>query len=298
MNSSTMIQLLFFHMMLCISLPFGRDPGTGGPDAHVAPPDCRECHGDLVEKGYIHYPAEDACDNCHESTGASHPSDSLGFRLMDASPALCFYCHEEAPGPAHSHEPVASGNCLSCHDPHGSSEVSLLRFGEQELCLGCHNRSYRYDSTEIANISRLVRGQRMVAHTAITELGCTTCHQAHGSDVRALLVDAYPAGDYVPATAEQFGLCFLCHDTDLLDAEETEWATGFRQGTHNLHRVHINGNKGRNCRMCHNLHGSPNQFLLEERVAFGHWEMNLNYIPEEGGGSCLPGCHGKLTYRR
>lgn len=293
-----MIQLLFFHIILCFSLPFRGDSGSGPGSGPAVPQDCTECHGDLLQKGYIHYPAEDACDNCHESTGVSHPSDSTGFTLMDSSPALCFYCHEEPTGLAHAHQPVASGHCLSCHDPHGSSEASLLKLGEQELCLGCHNRPYRTDSTETANINRLVRGGHMVAHTAITELGCTICHQAHGSGVRDLLVEAYPADDYVPATTEQFGLCFLCHDADLLDAEETDWATGFRQGTRNLHRVHIQGDKGRNCRLCHNLHGSPNRFLVEDRVGFGHWEMNLNFVPEEGGGSCLPGCHGLLTYRR
>jgi len=297
-NSRAMIQLLFLHIILLVNLQSGGIPDPEGPGVVSAPPDCRECHGNLLEKAFMHYPAEDACDNCHESTGASHPSDSVGFRLMDASPALCFYCHEELPGVAHEHQPVSSGHCLSCHDPHGSAEASLLHFSGPQLCLGCHNRTYRNDSTETVNISRLVRGSGMVVHTAITELGCTTCHQAHGSGFRDLLVETYPADEYVPATTEQFGLCFLCHDTDLLDAEETEWATGFRQGTLNLHRIHIQGNKGRNCRLCHNLHGSPNPFLVEDRVAFGRWEMNLNFVPEERGGSCLPGCHGLLSYRR
>ena len=123
-------------------------------------------------------------------------------------------------------------------------------------------------------------------------------HRAHGSEFRALLVDAYPEEEYVPATTENFGLCFLCHDTGILDEEETEWATGFRNGKQNLHRLHIQGNKGRNCRMCHNLHGSMQPFLLEECVGFGSWEMNLNFAPREDGGSCLPGCHGKLAYTR
>jgi predicted CXXCH cytochrome family protein len=252
------------------------------------PADCIECHGDLVEGTVLHYPAEDACDNCHESTGASHPSaDSLGFRLMDSPPALCFNCHEESTAHAHSHQPVVEGNCLDCHEAHGSNQPALLLKDEKELCLGCHK-----------HISRLVRGSKMQVHTAISDMGCMTCHQAHGSEFRALLVDAYPAEDYLAASTENFGLCFLCHDTDILDAEETEWATGFRNGKQNLHRLHINGNKGRNCRMCHNIHGSPQLYLVEERVSFGSWEMKLNFVPEEQGGSCFPGCHGKLSYQR
>jgi hypothetical protein len=37
---------------------------------------------------------------------------------------------------------------------------------------------------------------------------------------------------------------------------------------------------------------------VEESLGFGNWEMQMNFIPDEQGGSCLPGCHGKLSYRR
>ena len=125
-----------------------------------------------------------------------------------------------------------------------------------------------------------------------------SCHQAHGSDFRALLVDRFPEVDYVSASTENFELCFLCHDTDVMNAGETEYGTGFRNGKKNLHSLHMNGNKGRNCRMCHNIHVSPQSFLLEVEVGFGSWEMQMNFVQEAQGGSCLPGCHGKLSYRR
>jgi len=294
-----MIQLLFIELLLCLSFTSGMTSETKATRKQYLSLDCKECHSDLVQRELMHYPAEDACDNCHEPTGASHPSsDSLGFRLMDQIPALCFYCHEEQSQMAHEHEPVATGQCLACHDAHGSFQASLLLREEQALCLGCHNREYSSENSETANISRLVRGKNRVVHTALAEMGCSMCHQAHGSDFRVLLVDAYPAGDYVPATTEQFALCFLCHEADLLEAEESEWATGFRNGRQNLHKLHIQGSKGRNCRMCHNIHASPHKFLLKEVVTFGNWEMKLNFLPEEQGGSCLPGCHGKLSYQR
>jgi len=306
-----MIHFLIIDLFLCFSVslqtpasPEDRDllikasfPVTVQGLSEEAPA-CVECHGDLVNKGLSHYPAEDACDNCHEATGASHPSDSLGFRLMDSTPALCFYCHEEEAAQAFGHRPYAEGNCLGCHDAHGSAQAALLRNEEEELCLGCHNQVIQGDSSETANISRLVKGSQQVVHSAIAGMGCLICHRAHGSEFRVLLVDAYPEENYVPATTENFGLCFLCHDAGILDEEETEWATGFRNGTRNLHRVHIHGDKGRNCRMCHNLHGSTQLFLMEESVDFGKWEMHLNFVPRERGGSCLPGCHGKLAYTR
>jgi predicted CXXCH cytochrome family protein len=138
----------------------------------------------------------------------------------------------------------------------------------------------------------------MFPHSAISLGGCASCHQAHGSDFRELLVDRFPEEDYLPAVTENFELCFLCHDTGIMDQEETESATGFRDGKKNLHWLHINGTKGRNCRMCHNMHGSLQPYLVEDRVRFGEWVMEMNFVPEEQGGSCLPGCHGKLAYSR
>jgi predicted CXXCH cytochrome family protein len=294
-----MIQLLYIDLFICLSFPLKEAPGK--PDAVQSDPtfDCLECHIDLVNKDMKHYPAEDACDNCHEATGATHPSgDSLGFRLMDSSPALCYYCHEESEALTHTHTPMAEGQCLGCHDAHASSWSSLLCKSETELCLSCHDREYGKDGTGTDNIRLLISGSQRVVHTAITEMGCTTCHQAHGSDLPSLLVDSFPEEEYVPAASENFGLCFLCHDADILEAEETEWATGFRQGKQNLHRVHIQGNKGRNCRMCHNIHGSSQPFLIEESVKFGNWEMPLNFVADPQGGSCLTGCHKKLSYSR
>lgn len=293
-----MIQLIIIEILIALSIP---GPGTypsDRVDGQRQTGECIECHGDLVEHEVMHTPAADACDNCHESTGSPHPGyGEKGFALVDRMPDLCFYCHEELTAQAHEHQPVESRQCLACHDAHGSSEPLLLQLPEQELCLFCHNRTYRSDTSETVNIRQLIRGKGM-AHTAITDMGCLICHQAHGSDFRQILVDRYPEEDYVPAKTEHFELCFLCHDTDIIDAEETQWATSFRNGVRNLHQLHINGDKGRNCRMCHNLHGSGQKFLIEETVGFGNWEMQMNFIPDEQGGSCLPGCHDRKSYVR
>ena len=252
----------------------------------------------MLEFELMHYPAEDACDNCHEPTGADHPSaDSLGFRLMDEVPEMCYYCHEEPMQQSSTHVPHASGQCLACHDAHGSETGSLLRRTDPDLCLSCHKQEYRTDSTETSNIGRLLGGNYRV-HSAIELGGCMSCHQAHGSAFRALLADGYPEEDYLPGEPDSFGLCFMCHDPDLMNLQETDRATGFRDGQRNLHWLHINGNKARNCRMCHNIHGSPLPFLIEQRVGFGSWEMPINFTVEEDGGSCMPGCHARLSYRR
>lgn len=292
-----MIQLFLTNFFLYVLLVISGGAGSAGRNMVTQDLACTECHTDLVGNEVMHYPAEDACDNCHESTGNEHPGDSLGFVLMDLIPTLCFYCHEEGIETEHPHMPVSQGSCLDCHDAHGSSYPMILKSDEKELCLSCHDKSYKSDSSETKNIGRLLKG-KMIPHSAIEGGGCMVCHKSHGTDYQSLLVDAYPVEEYIPVSVEAFGLCFLCHDIDLLEAEETEWGTNFRNGNNNLHQVHINGSKGRNCRLCHNLHGSEHKFLLEEQVSFGNWEMKMNFVAEPQGGSCLPGCHSKLSYSR
>lgn len=260
-------------------------------------PDCMECHRALVDKKVVHEVAADACDNCHLSTGAPHPGkDTAGFTLMDRLPDLCFYCHEGPLSLPSMHRPVEEGACLDCHDVHASQEYHLLISPEQELCLGCHGGSGN-GPDQTANIGKLISGSRK-PHSAIEGGGCISCHMPHGSEERALLVARYPEATYVQAETAQFELCFLCHDTDLLMAAETEWATGFRNGTRNLHHLHIQGRKGRNCRLCHNLHGSTLPYLIEDKVLYGSWPMGIQYIPAENGGTCQPGCHSKESYER
>jgi predicted CXXCH cytochrome family protein len=290
------IFIILVQFVLSLVITMGsRDPYSGRT---TDTENCRECHSDLVEHDVMHAPAEDACDNCHQSTGESHPADGAkGFTLTDRLPELCFYCHEEYVPADHIHAPVARGECLSCHDVHGSSEPMILIAPEQVLCLRCHNREYRSDSLITENIGILVKG-RSTAHTAITDMGCRTCHQPHTSGYHSLLVDVYPRDRYVAANTGNFELCFLCHDTGIIDEEETDWATNFRNGTRNLHQLHIRGEKGRNCNLCHNIHGSEQKYLISERVTFGSWEMRMNFIPEDDGGSCLPGCHDYQDYAR
>jgi predicted CXXCH cytochrome family protein len=289
------MKLLIWMVVMMVSgrgVSHHQDQRPGDLPVEQSP--CLECHGDLIEKKVVHPVAEDGCEDCHLASGKSHPEEVGGFTLMDSIPALCFYCHEEPAEAAFGHLPVEENECLACHDVHGSSEPGLLVQSEQDLCLSCHGGS---GGPGGGNIKKLVSGENL-AHSAISMGGCGSCHLPHGSEEHALLVEFYPEDSYLPATVENFALCFQCHDAELLQAEETEWATSFRDGTKNLHWIHIHGDKGRNCRMCHNMHGSSLPFLIEERLLFGAWEMEMHFEPLENGGSCLPGCHGKLQYQR
>ncbi|MCK4993003.1 MAG: hypothetical protein KAS29_21040, partial [Bacteroidales bacterium] len=81
-------------------------------------------------------------------------------------------------------------------------------------------------------------------------------------------------------------------------AEVTTTATNFRNGDQNMHFLHINGTKGRNCNLCHDMHGSPNEHLIADKVMFGNWEMPVGFKALENGGSCLTGCHAEKQYVR
>ena len=107
----------------------------------------------------------------------------------------------------------------------------------------------------------------------------------------------FPIGSYASAETDNFALCFKCHDETLF-ASPIDTLTNFRNDNNNLHYAHIKENKGRNCNLCHNMHGSPNQHMIDDKVMFGNWEMPINYKAFENGGSCAPGCHEEKKYIR
>ncbi len=264
--------------------------------------DCTECHSDITDKNFLHPDVSSSCDICHSATGEPHPGDgNTGFVLSENVPELCFLCHsdmfDESVSSRVAHGMVSGPfNCISCHNPHSSNNARLLKRDGNDLCLSCHNKTIRTDSSEIKNIKILLSGNNII-HQAI-EGGCVTCHDPHFSANARLLTGSFPEGQYVKAAAEEFEICFMCHDEALFNEESTEYGTGFREGSKNLHYLHVNREKGRNCNMCHDVHGAAYEHLLVDKLQFGEWEMIIKYISEPDGGSCLTACHSEKHYRR
>jgi len=127
---------------------------------------------------------------------------------------------------------------------------------------------------------------------------CTTCHNPHFSEKKLLLTSNFPESQYVKAEIDKFDLCFMCHDADLFNARDTESGTNFRNGKVNLHFIHVNSDKGRNCNMCHDVHGAQNLKLIRDKVKYGSWEMTIKFTGEDDGGSCLTACHSEKKYNR
>ena len=72
----------------------------------------------------------------------------------------------------------------------------------------------------------------------------------------------------------------------------------FRNGERNLHFLHVNREKGRSCRACHDEHASNQPKHIRESVPFGRWTMHTQYTKTETGGGCTTGCHRPYSYDR
>jgi len=253
-----------------------------------APGLCFGCHTDLeqaLKKKVVHAAIEGGCTSCHDPHGSSNPK-----LLAEAGGGVCFSCHADVGDRVQKgavvHAAVKSAKgCASCHSPHAADEPKLLLSPEKDLCLSCHKTVLAKTMT--------------VLHGPIAQGRCTACHDPHGGPNPRLLVGTFPAEPYVAYTDKEFGLCFTCHNRDLLRFPDTSFATGFRDGERNLHYLHVNDKaKGRSCRLCHAMHGADNPALIAEKVTFGSWALPLKFVKNENGGSCSPGCHKPQSYSR
>ncbi len=119
-------------------LSFSFGPAAGGspvwvPHVPVAKGECRACHA------------------------------GQGRRKGRTEAETCRGCHRVADALAFLHGPVGAGQCLFCHDPHGSIQPALGRHDAREGCRLCHDHP---SSREHVN------------HKANGE--CGSCHDPHG----------------------------------------------------------------------------------------------------------------------
>jgi DmsE family decaheme c-type cytochrome len=164
-----------------------------------------------------------ACSTCH----SVHEPKSVKAQLRVATEAeLCASCHKTQATKIRrvSHMPVFEGKleCSSCHNPHGSTNVRLLRVGNwiNETCVSCHTEK---------------RGPFLFEHAAGRE-SCVTCHDPHGSTNDRMLVARPPM------------LCQRCHI-----------GTKHPSTIYDNNAVESRSNRiiGRGCVNCHQqIHGS------------------------------------------
>ena len=75
--------------------------------------------------------------------------------------------------------------------------------------------------------------------------------------------------------------------------------TNFRDGDKNLHFKHVNKPKGRNCIICHNVHASDENFLIQTQTKPDSvLQKKIIFTKTENGGKCEVGCHKPREYSR
>jgi predicted CXXCH cytochrome family protein len=265
---------------------------------------CIDCHSEAQPTGFaarnLHKPMEDGCLTCHNP----HASDTK-YHLHEAVPNLCFSCHEGVQNKISSasvhHGPVdAEDGCVSCHTPHFSHLPALQRTAQPETCLSCHNKPVKTpDGRTLTNMAALLKNNPS-HHGPIRDGSCTGCHQPHAGERFGMLHEEYPAQFYSAFDIGKYQLCFSCHSPELVTDPSGKGLTRFRDGDVNLHWLHVNKEKGRTCRACHEVHASSRPFHIRDAVPFGTagWMLEINYQQSEGGGSCAPGCHSPAQYNR
>ena len=143
---------------------------------------CMTCHNRQTHalwEGSVHDARNLSCVTCH----SIHSFKSEQAQLKTPTQmGLCVTCHRDkvAKLDRSGHMPVREGKmeCSTCHNPHGSTNVRLLRKGDSiaELCTSCHADK---------------RGPFLWEH-APTRDGCATCHDPHGSSNERMLVAKPP----------------------------------------------------------------------------------------------------------
>ena len=266
---------------------------------------CLKCHVrlgmELETKSVVHAPALGDCQVCHDPHATDHAS-----QLVADPVKLCTECHQDI---AHTittastqHAAVTTRRaCTNCHAPHASNHASLLKDEPKNLCFECHNEAIPLpDGTRLVNMKALIETGKSL-HGAVTQRGCIECHEIHGSDHRRLLTNEYPSELYYPFSESSYALCFSCHDRQLVMEATTNSATGFRNGTTNLHFVHVNRDKrGRSCRVCHDAHAASRDKNIREEVIYGPsgWKLPIRFEALPDGGKCSAGCHAPFEYNR
>lgn len=160
---------------------------------------CRGCHNTMMaqalDKKQIHWPvlSKEGCLSCHSPHAAPRKGLLKGEQLV-----LCGKCHADTlqrqAKSVTKHEPVMTGMCTSCHDPHSANSQFITKEATTiELCGTCHDWM-KHSTHPIGDKVRDPRNKNLTVQ-------CLSCHRAHGTDFKNMLP--------FPSTSE---LCVECHE--------------------------------------------------------------------------------------
>ncbi len=263
---------------------------------------CLSCHRDFAARmtkvRFTHKALEEGCTKCHDVHGSAYP-----MQVTQALPELCLSCHEtikESTQAAYQH-PAALGEraCLTCHTAHGGDLARLMCDLPVRVCMNCHEREIEMKAGGVVAAVAEVNEPGMFKHAPIRDGQCGGCHSTHGGDQPLLLRRTYATEFYQRFSADKYDLCFGCHDEQLAEREPAQGLTGFRNGEHNLHFVHVaKGDRGRSCQACHSTHATKYDQLIRDWVPYGKWRLPIRFQKTPTGGTCVTGCHPAFSYDR
>ncbi|HET9599755.1 MAG TPA: cytochrome c3 family protein [Anaeromyxobacteraceae bacterium] len=287
----------------CTMCHQSNDPKKPGPVIKAGNALCYDCHGEFEEimaRKYKHPPAVEACTNCH------NPHDAKEKKLLHAELASqCLDCHKPIKQIVENakvkHGALSSGQkCANCHNPHGTNIEKLLINLPFDQCVNCHSVDDMKDwnGVTLTNFKRFLEDNK-VWHAPVEAKDCSACHKTHGADNFRLLVAEYPAKFYAAYELKNYALCYGCHNDKVVSEPETTTLTNFRDGSRNLHFVHVNkADRGRTCRACHEVHASKQDHHIRDGVPYGPrgWVLKINFTKTPTGGTCAKTCHETKTY--
>ena len=220
------------------------------------------------------------CTSCHNPHGSEHPK-----LLADEGAGVCFACHDEI-GTKVAKAPVVHAavkdekGCASCHSPARERQrEAAARVPRRTPALAATRRSSRQSMTTLHGPI-----QRREVHALPRPARRPEREAPRGRIPDGTRTSRTPTRSTRSVSPATSAICVQYPDTS--------FATGFRDGERNLHYLHVNNKqKGRSCRMCHDMHGSRSPKLIAAAVPFGKWSLPLKFVKTETGGSCAPGCH-------
>ena len=162
------------------------DKGDLTPETPEDSP-CYKCHNNKISSSVQHDPAAEwTCFECHQSEkGASK------YSVPEPIVEICNQCHDqysEWSAMKEMHGPVAVGQCLLCHDPHGSDWPAFTRIHTTDLCNNCHTGKTSGNHV-LAGFFGKGHPTRGVPHPTEDgkEFTCAGCHDPHASNFKKML---------------------------------------------------------------------------------------------------------------
>jgi len=285
---------------ICHKNKDAKDPGPLKGPVNALCLDCHEDFSKLMSLKFSHVPAKESCVSCH------NPHNSkIKKLLVDESDTLCLSCHDDIKKLASQskvpHAALTTGaKCSNCHNPHGANVEHLLQRLPYDLCVTCHGKDgvEDHEGKKLTNMKTLL-AENPELHGPVADKDCSACHNPHGGENFRLLNHEYPAKFYSGFDPKVYALCFECHEETIVTKAETTTLTQFRNGSTNLHFVHVNkAERGRTCRACHEVHAAKQKHQIRDGVPYGSkgWILKINYTRTSNGGSCEKTCHEARSY--